>query len=264
MIDILLTYLAWCIQTVSSFASTQPTPHTKHPTWIQNLFDGFTWAQGGVLAAALIAAGGVMATIVATSGRARRDRLTEVYAEALSGVSQYNEGPYRIRRRTRGHVEQRVVITSSLSDVKARIDHSQNMLDLHARERVAAAYRAYVLASTREAGQQMHEAWKQPGIRNDLEVNLFHPYPRDESEPLRKHALRVMQADLAVRVRKPWTWLAYRKATAAASEAASTALEEAAKKRATMTAAMARAGTTTPSRRALSPRRAFERRPNRQ
>ena len=186
-------------------------PENAHVSWLHHLFAGFGWPQGAVLIAALIAAAGVTATILTTSSRARRDRLASLYADALSAVSEYIEGPYRIRRRTQGEAGQRFTITTRLSDVKAQIDHSENMLVLHARPKVASAFHAYVHAAQREAGTQMHDAWKHPGISDDHEVNLFRPYPREQSDPLRAHAVAVMQADLALRAMKPWTWVRYRR-----------------------------------------------------
>lgn len=193
---------------VAQHARPRTTLHTQG-SWLHHLFAGFGWPQGAVLLAALIAAAGVTATILTTSSRARRDRLASLYADALSAVSEYIEGPYRIRRRTQGEASQRFTITALLSDVKARIDHSENMLALHAHQKVANAFHEYVNAAQREAGTQMHDAWTRPGISDDDEVNLSRPYPRERSDPLRGHAVAVMQADLALRAVKPWTWTRY-------------------------------------------------------
>ena len=245
MNDILLKFLAWCARMFH--------PHTHPPApasandqhWFAAFFDGFTWTQGAIIIAALIAATGVTATIATTSGRARRDRLTDMYAEALSGVSQYIEGPYRIRRRTLGNADQRVAITTFLSDVKARIDHSQNMLNLHARPAVAAAYRAYVTAAMREAGRQMHEAWQMPGIKHDADVNLHVAYSTVESARMLAHVRAVMKADLTLRWFRPWTWMApSRTARAAVSAAKEADAAEKAKKEAEAAAQAAQAASS--------------------
>jgi hypothetical protein len=176
-----------------------------------DVLEGWTAAQTAVLAAALIAVLGVTATILTTSERARREHLTDLYAQALGGVADYLEGPYRIRRKD-GTAAHRNAISAALSDVKSSIDHSQELLRLHARRGVANAYDDYVVAAKIEAGQQMHEAWELPAIASDAEVNLHIAYDRTLSNRYRAHVVRVMQTDLARRIWNPWplaryTWL---------------------------------------------------------
>jgi hypothetical protein len=231
MTDIRIGFLTWCTHVFGARTPAAAPAAAADPNWFDSFFNGFTWTQGGIIIAALIAAIGVMATIITTSGRAHRERLTDMYAEALSGVSQYIEGPYRIRRRTIGNADQRVAITTFLSDVKARIDHSQNMLNLHAPAGVGAAYEAYVRAAMREAGQQMREAWTVPGIRHDLDVNLHVAYPKVDSDEMRAHLMHVIKANLAFRRSLPQTWFTPSRAAKAAATAAETAEAAAANKR---------------------------------
>lgn len=73
--------------------------------WDWNLFDNFTWEQGGTLLAAAVGVGIAVWTYLVTRAAARRDRQANVYAEALRAVEDYLEGPYRIRRRN-GSAEQ--------------------------------------------------------------------------------------------------------------------------------------------------------------
>jgi hypothetical protein len=242
MTDILIKFLTACAHVLDAHTLAAAPAAAAGPNWLDAFFDGFTWTQGGIIIAALIAATGVMATIITTSGRARRERLTDMYAEALSGVSQYIEGPYRIRRRTVGNADQRVAITTFLSDVKARMDHSQNMLNLHAPAGVGAAYKAYVSAAMREAGQQMHEAWTMPGIKHDLDVNLRVAYPKVGSDAMRAHLMLVIGANLAFRRRLPQTWLTPSRTTKAAATAAKAAAVAAATKRQSAEAARAAHG----------------------
>jgi hypothetical protein len=166
----------------------------------------------------------VAATIITTSSRARRDRLTDLYADALSGVADYNEGPYRIRRRD-GNADQRFDITTKLSDTKSSIDHGQALLRLHARPEVADAYDAYVRASQVEAGGQMQAAWTMPPVVTDEQVNLYNAYSRDHSMPFRERVIAVMQADLAYRWWSPGRRKAFGTAIAAARVAGSTAAQ---------------------------------------
>lgn len=182
-------------------------PGPKGPSGLQHagvaaaergLFDAFTWAQGAQLIAACIAVLGVAITVLTTSSRARRERLANVYADALEHVSAYLEGPYRIRRKD-GTSATRFAVTSRLSDVKTAIDHSQALLRLHASRSVADAYDAYVSAAKREAGKQMNAAWDAPAVQEDSQVNLHFPFPRDESDAARQKVLVEMQMELARR-----------------------------------------------------------------
>ena len=162
-------------------------------------WDGFTWAQGATLLAALIAVGGVALTILTNAARARREHLATLYADALHGVADYLEGPYRIRRKD-GTCAHRNAITAALSDVKSGIDHSQGLLRLHARPEVGDAFDLYVEAAKREAGQQMHDAWLLPPVTSDAEVNLDVGYDRTLSDEFRAHVVDLMQAELARRL----------------------------------------------------------------
>ncbi len=167
-----------------------------------DLFKDWAAAQTVTLTAALIAVLGVAATILTTANRTRREHRAGLYADALSAVADYLEGPYRIRRKD-GTPAHRNAISAGLSDVKAAIDHSQTLLRLHAPPGVADAYDDYVDAAKREAGQQMHQAWIAPPISRDSEVNLHAAYDRTLSDRYRRQVVDVMQADLSRRWWKP-------------------------------------------------------------
>ena len=167
-----------------------------------DFFKDWAAAQTVTLTAAIIAVAGVAATILTASNRARREHRAGLYADALSAVGNYLEGPYRIRRKD-GSAAHRNTISAGLSDVKAAIDHSQALLRLHADRGVADAYDDYVTAAKYEAGQQMHDAWIVPPISQDQEVNLNTPYDRTLSDKYRKQIVAIMQADLARRWWKP-------------------------------------------------------------
>ena len=175
---------------------------------LDGAFEGWAAAQTATLTAALIAVLGVVATILTTSARARREHKADLYAQALGGVADYLEGPYRIRRKD-GTPAHRNAITAALSDVKSLIDHSQELLRLHAPMGVADAYDDYVTAARVEAGQQMYDAWTLPNIVNDADVNLHVPYERTLSNQYRAQVVHVMQADLARRRWSTWRLIRY-------------------------------------------------------
>lgn len=178
--------------------------------WVVELFDGWGPAQAATVSAALLAITGVAITIFTTSGRSRREQAASLYADALRGVSEYLEGPYRIRRKD-GTPEHRNTITAALSDVKSSIDHSGALLRLHRPLGVADAYDRYVAAAAAEAGRQMYDAWKMPAITSDPEVNLEVTYDRTFSESFRAHVVEMMQADLRRRWYRPLTAFRYRR-----------------------------------------------------
>ena len=177
--------------TVDPFPATAGTGSTPAPHGLGD----FTWTQVVTLLGALIAAGGVILTLLVNASRSRRDNLTTLYANALGAVAEYLEGPYRILRKD-GEKATRFAITSKLSDVKTSIDHNQALLRLHADDGVADAYDAYVRAAKEEAGKQMHEAWKVPPVTTDEGVNLNVSLPRGDAEAARARLVEVMQADL--------------------------------------------------------------------
>lgn len=183
---------------------------TAVPALQLDLFAGWQAAQTATIAAALIAVLGVMTTILTTSARARREHKTDLYAQALGGVADYLEGPYRIRRKD-GTSAHRNAITAALSDIKSAIDHSQELLRLHAPDAVADAYDDYVHAANLEAGRQMRHAWELPPIGADADVNLGVGYDRTASATYRTQVLKLMQADLARRTGNPWRFVVYRR-----------------------------------------------------
>lgn len=215
-----------------------------------HLFGGWEAAQTATLVAALIAVIGVMATILTTSARARRERKADLYANALGGVADYLEGPYRIRRKD-GTSAHRNAITAALSDVKSAIDHSQELLRLHAPAGVANAFDDYVLAARIEAGGQMTQAWLVPAIEKDADVNLHKSFDRTLSEKYRSYVVTVMQADLARRWWNLWriaryAWLVRQRLGSPPAPAPPTTVTDA--HAAGQTATAAEGGQDTPTR----------------
>lgn len=174
-----------------------------------DLFNAWGAPQTATLLAALIAVLGVAATILTTTVRAAREHRTTLFADALGAVADYNEGPYRIRRKG-GTSTHRNAITSALSDVKSSIDHNQELLRLHARKQIADANDRYVCAAKAEAGQQMHDAWELDPITEAKQVNLSTGgYERGLTATYRSEVVRIMQIDLARRWYRPRPLLRY-------------------------------------------------------
>ena len=207
--------------TITPTVTTTPTPTPAGPTpttpaqtleTTSGLGD-FTWANAVTLGAALLAASGVILTLIVNAARSRRDDLKTLYADALGAVAEYLEGPYRILRKD-GEKSTRFALTTKMSDVKTAVDHNQALLRLHARPGVADAYDKFVNAAKSEAGKQMHDAWLAPPITTDEAINLNDPLPRETSDAARAHLVEVMQADLARRWYRPKTKRRYDDAVA--------------------------------------------------
>lgn len=175
----------------------------------------FTWANVVTLGGAVLAATGVILTLVINAARSRRDDLKTLYADALGAVAEYLEGPYRILRKD-GEKSTRFALTSKLSDVKTAVDHNRALLRLHAAPGVADAYDMFVKAAKGEAGKQMHDAWLVPPVTTDGGVNLDVSLPRQNSDAARAQLIEVMQSHLARRAYRPKSRRRYTDAVSAA------------------------------------------------
>lgn len=159
---------------------------------------GWTAAQTAVVIAAVIAIlGGIIAASVTywfNQRAARRERRALVFAEALNAVEDYAEMPYRVRRR-RDTPEARYTLTDEVSKIQSRLAFHQALLQIECPD-VAAAYSALVRAAKIQAGGQMQDAWRQPVLRTDAEMNLGVRYPRDEIDAARATCITAMRRSL--------------------------------------------------------------------
>jgi hypothetical protein len=165
---------------------------------------GWTAAQSALVLAAIIAfvGGTVSATVTYALNQraARRDRRAKTFADALAAVEDYAEMPYRIRRR-RNHPDAMYELTDEVSRIQSRLAYSQALLQVEA-PTVAAPYNLLVRAAKIQAGGQMQEAWRQPVLTSDAEMNLGVRYPRDEIDAARAPCVTAMRTDLKIRARE--------------------------------------------------------------
>lgn len=181
---------------------------TRLGLWLDELFEGWGAAQTATVLAAALAVVGVVVTIFTTSKRGRREHQRTLYAEALAAIAAYLEGPYRIHRKD-GSPAHRNEISSRLSDVKASIDYSKTLLELHGSRGVVLAFEAYESAAKLDAGQQMHDAWNLPPITADRDMNLFRSYDRTRADRYRQQVVEIMAADLRRSLALPWREYSY-------------------------------------------------------
>lgn len=128
------------------------------------------------IAPAIIAAGiaGVIAvvTLIVNGRRARADRQRELFGAAFGDVSSYCEYPYVVRRRRHDEPQQeRLRITTELSEVQRKLNHNRAVLRVEA-PRVARVYDTLVTETQRIAGASIHAGWNLTPITADTDVHV--------------------------------------------------------------------------------------------
>jgi hypothetical protein len=127
--------------------------------------------------AALIALCGVLVTLVINGSRGERQRRRDLHARALAAITAYGEMPYRIRRRAPG-AEHRARLSDDLSRVKSEVDTCQILLAADGDEALSDAYDHLYAVARVSVGHEAHEAWQQPPITRDAEMNQGELYRR--------------------------------------------------------------------------------------
>jgi hypothetical protein len=132
-------------------------------------------------AGAILALGGVLITLWVNGDRAERDRRRQLHARALKAIIDYGEMPFMIRRR-KGEPEQqsaeRVRLSDHFSKVKAEVTTCQVLLAADGNDRLSSAYNQLVKEARKTAGREAHEAWKEPPITSDPEMNMGELFAR--------------------------------------------------------------------------------------
>ncbi|PWR12622.1 hypothetical protein DKT69_23415 [Micromonospora sicca] len=166
--------------------------------YAQTAQSGWTAAQTAIVIVAVIAIlGGIVSasvTYTLNQSAARRERQAKAFAEALNAVEDYAEMPYRVRRR-RDTPEARYDLTDEVSKIQSRLAYHQALLQIEAPE-VAASYATLVRATKIQAGGQMRQAWQQPVLTTDADMNLQVRYPRDQIDAARGACIATMRAAL--------------------------------------------------------------------
>jgi hypothetical protein len=149
-------------------------------------------------------AAGALAGLIALLGfwvngyRADRRRRRQFYAEALASALDYREFSYAVRRRDHeAPGPERVRLSEAMRQVQQDITRHQALMRVDGARGVEKAY-ATLVSKTREiAGTYVREAWDEPAITTDPEVNA--PVRLDFSaiDPCRDAFLDAVRADLA-------------------------------------------------------------------
>ncbi len=106
------------------------------------------------------------------SREAERARLRQSFAEAFAAYADYKEFPYAIRRR-RGDQEreERTRLSAELSAIQSRLSYYRAWTQFESRA-VGNAYANLLEEMRKVAGAAMSEAWKQPPVQDDQEMNI--------------------------------------------------------------------------------------------
>ena len=154
-------------------------------------------AVAGILVTALVAVFGYLYT----NHAARRERIAETLAQALNTVGDYEDLPYRVRRRPSAEPATRAALAERISDIHSRIDFHSAWLRITA-PTVAMSYELLVTAVRAEAGAHIKSAWLQPLITRDEEMNLGlgAQYQCPNTDNAKAECITVMRKYL----RSPW------------------------------------------------------------
>jgi hypothetical protein len=113
----------------------------------------------------------------------RQERKRKLYAEALAAVREYEELPFRIRRRQASDNATRAALGEQISDTFKLLRFHLAYLQIDSLE-VGTAYADLVERTKRFGGPYRDTAWKEPVIRSDDEMKLGTVYVYDNRAEL--------------------------------------------------------------------------------
>jgi len=130
---------------------------------------------------ALVGLFGVVLGLWINGDRAERQRRRELHSRALAAVIAYGEMPFRIRRRRceeSARSSERIRLSEEFSAIQAEIATCRVLLNADGDARIAEAYGHLVEVARRTAGAEAHQAWKEPAIESDTEMNMAQLFGR--------------------------------------------------------------------------------------
>lgn len=168
------------------------------------------WWIAPAVIAAVIAGTIAVITLIINGRRARADRQRELFAAAFGDVASYCEFPYIVRRRRHdAPEEERVRISTDLSEVQRKLNHNRAVLRVEA-PRVARAYATLVDATRTTAGSAIRDGWNLAPVTSDAGVHVTDV----DLTPIKAYEdayLAAVADHLALvpwRLRAGWRWLA--------------------------------------------------------
>jgi len=133
----------------------------------------------GILVTAVVAVFGYLHTARVN----RRERVAQELAQALRAVGDYQDLPFRVRRRPASAPETRAGFAERISDIHSRLDFHSAWLGVAAPP-VAVLFDTLVKTVREEVGPHVKAAWREPLITEDDGMNLglgsIYVYPQTE------------------------------------------------------------------------------------
>jgi hypothetical protein len=159
--------------------------------------DAGSWAA---LSAGVVAGAGALLGFLGNQLANRRERKSKVYAEALEAIKEYEELPYRIRRRPSSDGATRAALGNMVGEVLSKLWFYQAWIHTDSAE-VGAAYSALMAQTQGSGGPFRAAAWSTPVITKDEDAHLRDQFIYD-NKPELALCLLVMRRELS-----PWTFL---------------------------------------------------------
>jgi len=124
---------------------------------------------------------GVLVGLWINGDRTERQRRRDLHARALAAVIAYGEMPFRIRRRRcedEHRSSERIRLSDAFSQVQAELSTCQVLLAADGDRTVSDAYDQMIDVARKTAGAEAHQAWKEPVIKTDAEMNMADVFQR--------------------------------------------------------------------------------------
>ena len=130
---------------------------------------------GPAIAAAITAAASILLLVLTYCWNGHRERLArrrKLFSKAYAVVQDYKEFPYVIRRRRTGEPEEeRIRISAELRRVQSILSFYSAWLMTES-PHVHRSFSELLGQLHRVAGKAMHEAWLEPAVKDDSNMNM--------------------------------------------------------------------------------------------
>jgi hypothetical protein len=154
---------------------------------------------------------GILAAVVAilgytiTNSMNRIERRSRIYANAISALVQFQNLPFRIRRRSDSSDATRTIVGERVRDVQETLSYHVVLLRLDS-PRVGTVFAELVRNTRKEGVRYRHDAWASPPATSDADMSLVVSYEYHNEAELEK-CIVLMQRELStIRALSPRLW----------------------------------------------------------
>ena len=145
---------------------------------------------------------GILAGVVAifgytiTNAMNRIERRSRIYADAILALVQFQDLPFRVRRRSDSSDATRTIVGQRVRDVQEALSYHVVLLRLDS-PRVGTVF-AELVKKTREVGvRYRHDAWVSPPATSDADMSLVISYDYHNEAEL-EECIVLMQRELSI------------------------------------------------------------------